>query len=92
MAVVLAGSATAQEASNASAVNGQNIHFTPNHSTPSVIGGPAQFSGHAMIDPLFPADEFTGTISGLVTFAPGARTAWHTHPAGQMLIVTEGKG
>jgi quercetin dioxygenase-like cupin family protein len=34
----------------------------------------------------------TPAASGLVTFAPGARTAWHTHPAGQMLVVTAGKG
>jgi quercetin dioxygenase-like cupin family protein len=89
IAAGMAGSAAAQEAS---AATGQSIQITSNRSTPSVIGDPAQFSGHAVIDPLFPANEFTGATGGLVTFAPGARTAWHTHPAGQMLIVTEGKG
>lgn len=70
----------------------QSIEITPNRSTPSVVGDPEQFSGHAVIDSLFPANEFTRATGGLVTFAPGARTAWHTHPAGQILIVTSGKG
>lgn len=70
----------------------QSIEITPNRSTPSVVGDAKQFSGHAVIDPLFPANEFTRATGGLVTFAPGARTAWHTHPAGQLLIVTSGKG
>lgn len=70
----------------------QSIQITPNGSTPSVVGAPENFSGHAVIDPMFPANEFTRATGALVTFAPGARTAWHTHPAGQMLIVTSGKG
>lgn len=88
----LAGTAAAQEAAGTSGANAGGIEITPNRSTPSVIGDPAQFSGHAVIDSLFPANEFTRATGGLVTFAPGARTAWHTHPAGQMLIVTEGRG
>lgn len=70
----------------------QSIQITRNSSAPSIIGAPKNFSGHAVIDPLFPANEFTRATGGLVTFAPGARTAWHTHPAGQILIVTSGKG
>lgn len=70
----------------------QSIEITPNRSTASVVGNPEQFSGHAVIDSLFPANELTRATGGLVTFAPGARTAWHTHPAGQILIVTSGKG
>lgn len=70
----------------------QTIQITPNASTPAIIGAPKNFSGHAVVSPLFPADEFTHGTGGLVTFAPGARTAWHTHPAGQLLIVTAGKG
>lgn len=86
-----AGAAAAQEAGKTGAA-GAGIELTRNRATPSVIGDPAMFSGHAVIDPLFPANEFTGATGGLVTFAPAARTAWHTHPAGQMLIVTEGRG
>ena len=42
--------------------------------------------------PLFDASPHTHATGGLVTFEPGARTAWHTHPAGQTLIVTSGTG
>lgn len=70
----------------------QSIRITPNGSTPSAIGAPANFSGHVVVDPLFPATDETRATTGLVAFAPGARTAWHTHPAGQLLIVTVGKG
>jgi len=55
--------------------------------------GPAQyFTGSARIDPLFPAHPPAGTSGAYVTFEPGARSTWHTHPAGQVLIVTAGAG
>jgi quercetin dioxygenase-like cupin family protein len=55
--------------------------------------GPAEyFTGNVRIDPLFPATEPSRVSSALVTFEPGARTAWHTHPLGQRLIVTAGCG
>ena len=55
--------------------------------------GPAQnFTGSVIVDPLFGATEHTHATGGLVSFEPGARTAWHTHPAGQTLIVTSGTG
>jgi len=55
--------------------------------------GPSEwFSGTVRVDSMFTAEE-PGRASGAhVTFEPGARTAWHTHPAGQTLIVTSGKG
>lgn len=55
--------------------------------------GPADyFTGEVRIQPLFsPADDIPAS-GGYVTFAPGARSAWHTHPAGQRLIVTAGTG
>lgn len=57
------------------------------------IPGPEQFfTGRARIDPLWPADEHINTSGALVTFEPGARSAWHTHPAGQRLVVTSGVG
>jgi quercetin dioxygenase-like cupin family protein len=55
--------------------------------------GPADwFTGTVRIDPLFPAKEPSRAAANTVTFEPGARTAWHTHPLGQMLIVTAGCG
>lgn len=55
--------------------------------------GPAEyFSGTVQIDPLFQSSEPARTAGASVTFEPGARTAWHTHPLGQALIVTSGLG
>jgi quercetin dioxygenase-like cupin family protein len=50
------------------------------------------FTGSVRVDPLFPANAPSRVSGGLVTFEPGARSAWHTHPVGQILIVTAGKG
>src|SRR5580765_4783299 len=55
--------------------------------------GPAEwFTGTVRIDPLFQAPEPASVQGAGVTFEPGARTAWHTHPLGQTLIVTAGVG
>lgn len=55
--------------------------------------GPADyFTGTVRIDPLFQAGEPGRTSGAHFTFEPSARTAWHTHPAGQTLIVTFGRG
>jgi quercetin dioxygenase-like cupin family protein len=50
------------------------------------------FTGSARLDPLFQAPEPARVGGGHVTFEPGARTAWHTHPLGQTLIITSGLG
>jgi quercetin dioxygenase-like cupin family protein len=71
--------------------NAQDIQVFPRGSSPSVIADPKNFSGQ-VVDLLTPSSVETPASSGLVTFAPRARTAWHSHPAGQMLIVTAGKG
>ncbi|MDX5359645.1 MAG: cupin domain-containing protein [Rhodobacterales bacterium] len=55
-------------------------------------GPEAYFTGTVRIDPLFQAEEPGRAAGAHVTFEPGARTAWHTHPAGQTLIVTFGRG
>jgi quercetin dioxygenase-like cupin family protein len=68
------------------------IQISKNGTTPATLGSEQYFTGHAVVDSLFPANEFTHGTGGHVTFAPGARTAWHTHPAGQTLIVTSGSG
>lgn len=59
---------------------------------PSNPGPEAYFTGTVRIDPLFQAEAPGRAAGAQVTFEPGARTAWHTHPAGQTLIVTFGRG
>lgn len=51
-----------------------------------------RFTGDAFLTPLLPKDKNNDYSIGNVTFEPGARTNWHTHPKGQVLIVTEGNG
>lgn len=63
-----------------------------NGSQPSVKGPEDWFTGTVRIDPLFNPVESAHTGGASVTFEPGARTAWHTHPLGQTLIVTAGRG
>jgi 4-carboxymuconolactone decarboxylase len=55
--------------------------------------GPAEyFTGQVKIEPLFPANDSTNVSGAYVSFNAGARSAWHTHPAGQHLVVTSGRG
>ena len=61
-------------------------------SQPSAKGPAEWFTGTVRIDPLFDAPVPARTAGASVTFEPGARTAWHTHPLGQTLIVTSGVG
>ncbi|MBV7517489.1 cupin domain-containing protein [Ensifer sp. ENS12] len=61
-------------------------------SQPSARGTEDWFSGTVRIDPLFAVREPARTAGNAVTFEPGARTAWHTHPLGQVLIVVSGCG
>ena len=61
-------------------------------SQPSRTGPHEYFTGSVRIDPLFPAHEPARAQGARVTFEPSARTAWHTHPLGQILIVTAGSG
>ena len=61
-------------------------------SQPSNKGPDEWFTGTVRIDPLFEANEPARTGGASVTFEPGARTAWHSHPLGQTLIVTSGCG
>lgn len=65
----------------------KRIGFTPSGK------GPAEwFTGSVRMDPLFQADPPARVAGASVTFEPGARTAWHTHPLGQTLVVTSGLG
>ncbi|HKG04895.1 MAG TPA: cupin domain-containing protein [Pedobacter sp.] len=63
-----------------------------NGSQPSTKGPEEYFTGTVRIDPLISPPEPSRVAMALVTFEPGARTAWHTHPFGQTLIVTSGFG
>lgn len=59
----------------------------------AAVTGPADsFTGRVRIDPLFPATDEVNASGAYVSFEPGARSAWHTHPAGQRLVVISGVG
>jgi quercetin dioxygenase-like cupin family protein len=70
----------------------QAINITRGGSQLSRQGGAKTFTGTVRIDPLFNATPPSRMSGGRVTFEPGARTAWRTHPLGQTLIVTAGSG
>lgn len=63
-----------------------------NGTRPSGKGPEEYFTGSVRIDPLFQAETPARVAGAYVTFEPGARTAWHTHPLGQTLVVTSGLG
>jgi quercetin dioxygenase-like cupin family protein len=68
------------------------MDITRSGSQPSGRGSLEYFTGTVRIDPLFQARDPARAVGASVTFEPGARTAWHTHPLGQTLIVTAGCG
>ena len=68
------------------------IGITRNGSRASQRGPAEYFTGAARIDPLFDPNDVANAGAAYVTFEPGARTAWHTHPRGQRLVVTAGVG
>ena len=61
-------------------------------SQPSAKGSAEYFTGNVRVDPLFSANDSAHFSGAYVTFEPGARSAWHIHPAGQHLLVTAGVG
>lgn len=68
------------------------ITITPSNSQKVIAGTPDHFTGSVRVQSLFDAKEPARSSGGQVTFQPGARSAWHTHPLGQVLIVTDGVG
>ena len=76
----------------APAGDGQTLRITRAGSQPSAKGSGDYFSGMVRVDPMFPATAPSRVSGGHVTFEPGARSAWHTHPVGQTLIITSGLG
>ncbi len=81
---LLAGATAAQTAND--------IRISSAGAQPSVQGAVENFTGSVRVDGLFKGDPPARIGGGTVTFEPGARTAWHTHPLGQTLIVTAGVG
>lgn len=78
--------------SAASAESPQAIAITRAGTQPSSLGAASNFTGSVRVDSRFQARAPGRVGGGVVTFEPGARTAWHTHPLGQTLIVTAGVG
>lgn len=67
-------------------------HITRSGTVAAVAGPAENFTGRVRVDPLTAANETINASTAYVTFEPGARSAWHTHPAGQYLVVTAGAG
>ncbi|MCU1724767.1 cupin domain-containing protein [Pseudomonas sp. 5P_5.1_Bac1] len=74
------------------ALAANEIRITQNGSQPSIKGAAENFTGTVRVDGLFKGDLPARIGGGTVTFEPGARTAWHSHPLGQTLIVIAGAG
>ena len=72
--------------------DGQILRITRAGSQPSAKGSADYFTGAVRVDPMFPATAPSRVSGGHVTFEPGARSAWHTHPVGQTLLITSGLG
>jgi quercetin dioxygenase-like cupin family protein len=85
--IVGAGAADAQ--TNAPAASQEIVRAGSQAS----LQGPAEyFTGRVRVDPVWAANADINSTGGLVTFEPGARSAWHTHPRGQRLVVMSGVG
>lgn len=79
-------------AAEVGAEEGKTVRVTAAGSQASIKGPAENFTGTVRVDGLFKVEAPARIGGGTVTFEPGARTAWHTHPLGQTLIVTSGVG
>ena len=68
------------------------MKITRSGTQPPMKGNADWFSGSVRVDPVFPVNDPSRVSAGHVTFEPGARSAWHTHPLGPTLIITSGLG
>lgn len=82
----------AQLCAGAALADSAGVQVTPNGTQASMTGPADYFSGIAVVDMLFTPTPYSEISGAHVTFVPGARTVWHSHPRGQTLIVTSGKG
>jgi quercetin dioxygenase-like cupin family protein len=78
--------------SGASGALAESTVITENGSRANTAGPADNFTGTVFVEPIYPSNDTTASTGGHVTFSPGARSAWHTHPAGQVLIITDGTG
>jgi quercetin dioxygenase-like cupin family protein len=93
LAAAAAAGPVAAQAPNVTAQGGnETMQITRAGSQPSRKGPAEYFTGSVRVDPLFQAPDPARATGGHVTFEPGARSAWHTHPLGQILIITSGLG
>jgi quercetin dioxygenase-like cupin family protein len=92
IAALAATAATAQGPNAPTQARNEAMQITRNGSQPSAKGPADYFTGSVRVDPLFQAGDPARVSGGQVTFEPGARSAWHTHPLGQTPIVTSGLG
>ena len=88
--VLLGSGLTPSDPAIAQEQKGQTV--TRAGAQPSTKGPAEYFTGNVRVDPIFPANEAAPYSGAYVTFEPGARSNWHTHPAGQRLLVTHGVG
>ncbi|MCA1323778.1 cupin domain-containing protein [Herbaspirillum sp. alder98] len=89
LAIVFASAAVT---SFSAAANEPGQQVAPAGTQPAASGPADFFTGRVRVDPLYKANEQINASGAYVTFEPGARSAWHTHPAGQYLVVTAGIG
>ncbi len=89
VALAILGALSASSAADKAATHATVMRATER---PTIPGPAANFTGNARIDRQVRPDESARVMGSLVSFEPGARTAWHTHPLGQTLIVTRGCG
>jgi len=90
MALPGASAGAAESPANKAPASAQQI--TRAGTQPSAVGPADYFTGQVRVDPVWAADDAIDASGALVTFEPGARSAWHTHPAGQRLVVVSGVG
>jgi quercetin dioxygenase-like cupin family protein len=87
-----AGAAAAQTPTVTTQGRNGTMQITRAGARPSGKGPAEYFTGSVRVDPMFQAGDPARVSGGHVTFEPGARTAWHTHPLGQTLVITSGLG
>ena len=92
LATALSGAETLEAAAQPATSGKQAMDIKRGGSQPSGKGPAEYFTGSVRVDPLFQAPDPARAVGASVTFEPGARTAWHTHPLGQTLVVTSGCG
>jgi len=92
LALPLACLASMAQARDAGPAPADDMEINRNGSRPATPGPEANFTGSVRIEPVFDAHAPSTVGAGKVTFEPGARSAWHRHPRGQYLIVTDGLG